>query len=317
MATGYALLDRPQRVRQYNRTRRGGTRPSGVIDVHTFESFPDWVGHDTGVENAIEYLFTRTDYGSYHSGVDSDSTIRLLPWQMEAFHDRFTNPHSVGVSIATQAHKWGQAPRAWRERAVTRAAREAARIADEMHTELGIDVPARWLTQAQAHGRMPGFVRHGTSDPGRRSDPWPAGASEGVLFLAKYRAARTNGQYAGDGEPDSIEGEVMGYYKDRNDFETQIAAAVWGFVSGVENTLPDGAKVNESMRQIMHAVRRSSHTNYARHDRVLAELAALRAEVSVLAASQGLDPAELGRRVDERVDAALAELRITRDSTDD
>lgn len=210
MATGYYLLDNKQRIRQYNEKRRDGTKPSGVFDVHTFESFPDWVGEDTGVENAVRYLLNRADYGSYHSACDSDSTIRLVPWQMEAFHDRFTNKHAVGISIATQAHKWPQAPREWRAKAIRRAAREAARIADEMFDELGIDVPARWLTQAQAHARVPGFVRHGTSDPGRRSDPWPAGAPEAALFLDEYRAARTNGRYANDTRtpsPDLIQEE--------------------------------------------------------------------------------------------------------------
>lgn len=204
MATGYYLLDNKQRKQQYLTKRRNGRKVTGTFDVHTWESAPDWVGADTGLENAIPYLLQRTDYGSYHSANDSDSTRPLVPWWMEAFHDRFTNNFAVGVSICTQAHKWPQAPKVWREAAVKRAAQEAARIADEIYlctdltkvASLKIDAPAVWLTQAQAHAGKPGFVRHGTSDPGRRSDPWPADAPEGELFLTHYKAARKTGRYA-------------------------------------------------------------------------------------------------------------------------
>lgn len=199
----YYLLANKCASPQYNTVRRGDTKVSGVIDVHTWESAPDWIGPDTGLENAVPWLLTRPDPGSYHSACDSDSTMRLVPWWMEAFHDRFTNRHAIGVSIATKADLWDEAPKAWRDAAVKRAAIEAARIADEVYLDGGkhtvvayLDIPARWLTQAEAHARVPGFVRHGTSDPGRRRDPWPNGASEGDLFLKYYMAARQTGRYA-------------------------------------------------------------------------------------------------------------------------
>lgn len=187
---GYYLLDHPNpNYAQCQRVRRNGALVSGVVDIHTSESVPDWVAPDLGAEGVARYIGTRSDPGSYHVIVDGDSTILMAPWSYECWHDRFTNNHAVGISIATQAHKWADAPAAWREAAIRRAAEAAADFARWLKATRGIDVPARWLTQAEAHARVPGFVRHGTSDPTRRSDPWPANAPEGALFLDHYRAA--------------------------------------------------------------------------------------------------------------------------------
>lgn len=190
MFTGFYLLDNPNRVcAQYGGVRRGGDRLSGVIVMHTTESVPDWVGPDTGAETVAEWLTRRNDHGSYHVLVDGDSTVPLAPWDAETWHDIATNTHSVGISIATQAHRWAEAPTEWKDAALRRAAEAAASAARHIKTVTGITVPARWLTREEAHSRVPGFVRHGTSDPANRSDPWPAGAPEETLFLNYYRAA--------------------------------------------------------------------------------------------------------------------------------
>jgi len=50
-----------------------------LISVHTTESFADQLGEDTGAE-AVAAYFTRTaEPASYHTIVDSDSTVRCLP----------------------------------------------------------------------------------------------------------------------------------------------------------------------------------------------------------------------------------------------
>lgn len=190
MGSGFYLLDHPNlSCGQYGAPRRAGGSLSGVIVIHTTESVPDWVGPDTGAENVADWLTRRTDFGSYHVLVDADSTVPLAPWDYETWHDVATNTHSVGISIATQAHRWHEAPPAWRDAALRRAAEAAADAARHIKTTRGIDVPARWLSMAEAHARVPGFVRHGTSDPANRSDPWPAGAPEENQFLNYYRAA--------------------------------------------------------------------------------------------------------------------------------
>lgn len=293
----YAMLVRPPAVTQFLTRRRNGGRVTGTFDVHTFESFPDWVGPDTGLERALGHLFSRLDPGSYHSACDSDSTEPLIPWWYEAFHDRFTNNWAVSVSIATQAHKWAEAPPAWRLAAIRRAAVEAARIADEIFLErdlsrvatLGIDIPAVWLTQAQAHARMPGFVRHGTSDPGRRSDPWPAGAPEGDVFLGFYKAARTTGRYAGvtapliepappAGDPTDVQVllALAGFYSGRLDgnFGPVSVAAVTAYQEKA-GLLVDGWAGPVTLRALEADVSTIV-------DKIMSELGALRRDVAVV-----------------------------------
>jgi hypothetical protein len=163
------LIDHPPAQRQF---RPRAAKPSGVIVVHTAESTPDWVGHDTGAENVAAFIARRSDYGSYHDLCDSDSIVNLVPYDQAAYHDGTgSNDHSYGVSAATQAHKWSEAPREWREATVRNMARAAARYARWLKTNHGIDVPARRISRPKSEARVPGFISHGERDPGRRTDP--------------------------------------------------------------------------------------------------------------------------------------------------
>lgn len=187
MAEPY-LITNPPRIRQF---RERGTTPSGVIVVHTAESTPDWVGHDTGAEAVARFIQQRTTYGSYHDLADSDSIVNLVPYSHQAYGDGTgSNPHAYHVSAATQAAKWDQAPADWRKATAVNMAKAAARYARWLKTEHGITVPARRITRAQSDNRVPGFISHGERDPGRRSDPGPRFPWR--LFLATY-AALTNG----------------------------------------------------------------------------------------------------------------------------
>lgn len=164
------LIDNPPRTRQFRRPRRA--TPSGVIVVHTAESFPDETGPDTGAENVARFIANRSDFGSYHDLADSDSLIQLVPYDAEAFHDGTgSNPHSYGVSAATQAAKWVQMGNEWTDACVRNMARGAARYARWIKREHGVDIPAKRITRAQSEARVPGFISHGERDPGRRSDP--------------------------------------------------------------------------------------------------------------------------------------------------
>lgn len=191
--TGYYFLDYPPVLGQYGTKRRNGASLSGVLELHSSESSPDWVGPDTGAEILARLLSRRTDrFASYTACIDSDSIIKTVPWLYETWHDVHTNNHAIGFAFATQASKWNAAPLNWRNLAVRRMAEATADAAKYVQNTRGIEVPARFLTRSEAHARKPGFVLHGVSDPGRRSDPWvnsPMRAQLEEQFLEEYAAA--------------------------------------------------------------------------------------------------------------------------------
>lgn len=176
----------PQRVAQYGRVRRNGAKPSGVCLLHTAENAPDLIGPDDGAENVAAWLTRRTDHGSYHDLVDSDSIVRLAPYSAETWHDTGTNNHSYGVSAAVRAHEWHKLTPERRAAVVRNMAQAAAGYATWLRSSSGIVVPARRITRAESRAKVPGFLGHGDSDPGRRSDPGPA--FDWDLFLSHYAA---------------------------------------------------------------------------------------------------------------------------------
>lgn len=164
------LEKHPPRTRQFRKPRRA--RPSGVCVVHTAESTPDWVGHDSGAEAVAKFIQGRSDYGSYHDLCDSDSIVPLVPYDAEAYGDGTgSNPHAYHVSGATQAAKWNKAPKAWRDATVKNMAKAAAKYARWVKSKYGVTIPARRITRAQSEAGTPGFISHGERDPGRRTDP--------------------------------------------------------------------------------------------------------------------------------------------------
>lgn len=181
------LIANPPRQTQFRRPRRA--RPSGVVVVHTAESAPDTAGADGGAEAVARFIAGRTDYGSYHDLADSDTIVNLVPYDAEAYHDGTgSNPHSYGVSAATQAHRWPTLPRTWRRATVRNMAKAAARYALWLEAEHGTVIPARRITREQSEARVAGFLGHGERDPGRRSDP---GADfPWSTFLADYARFR-------------------------------------------------------------------------------------------------------------------------------
>lgn len=169
------------------RSRR--EEPSGVIVVHTAENTPDHVAFDGGAEAVARFIATRSDPGSYHDLVDSDSTINLVGYENEAFHDATgSNRHSYGVSVATRGDVWPLAPAVWRAGAVAQAAAAAARYARWLHDRRGITVPAQRISRPQSELRVPGFISHAERDPARRSDPGKA--FPWVEFLAEFSRLR-------------------------------------------------------------------------------------------------------------------------------
>jgi N-acetyl-anhydromuramyl-L-alanine amidase AmpD len=179
------LEEHPPARRQFRSPRRA--RPSGVVVVHTAEATPDTIGTDGAAEAVARFIVRRSDPGSYHDLVDSDTIIQLVPYTAEAFHDGTgSNPHSYGVSAATQAAKWASLPEEWRDRCVQNMARAAARYARWLEAEHNITIPPRRISRAQSENRVPGFISHAERDPARRTDP--GNAFPWRTFLRYYAA---------------------------------------------------------------------------------------------------------------------------------
>lgn len=142
-------------------TRNGGTAAIRCIGIHTAETDPS----PASAENVARWLRdSAPNPASYHSLVDSDSEVELLPDSAVAFGIASFNTPTVHLSFATRAGWWGRYP-AWDDDALDRGARVAARWVRRYN------IPLRWITRTQALGGERGFVRHSTMDPSRRSDP--------------------------------------------------------------------------------------------------------------------------------------------------
>jgi N-acetyl-anhydromuramyl-L-alanine amidase AmpD len=228
------LIDHPPAIRQYRSPRRQS--PSGVIVVHTAESFPDERPPDTGAENVAAFIARRTNHGSYHDLVDSDSIIQLVRYSDEAFHDATgSNPHSYGVSAATQAAKWSQLGPSWVDATVRNMAAASARYARWLHAQRGITIPARIITREQSENRVPGFISHAKRDPDRRTDP---GATfPWNQFLGDYAAIMD-----GDDDMPLSDADVK-----------KVVDAVWHRLTGYTHTDPNTGV--RHAQQFWHAVR--------------------------------------------------------------
>lgn len=168
MATGFYLLDYNPGTRQWTYPRRGA-QLTGTIIVHTAECAMDLEGPDDSAENCARFIANRWDWGSYHRLVDSDSIIKMVPWEYEAWQDSMTNPWAVGISAATQAGKWHTIPADRRDRIYRNLAECGAEFVRYMKLK-GIAVPLRRISGAEARARKPGFCAHGDSGVSR-SDP--------------------------------------------------------------------------------------------------------------------------------------------------
>ncbi|MCP3991883.1 MAG: N-acetylmuramoyl-L-alanine amidase [Actinomycetia bacterium] len=146
---------------------------SGAIVVHTAENNTDTSLPDGGAEAVAGFISRRRDAaGSYHSIVDSDSTVHVGHYEWEMFHDGTGgNRWSLGLSFACRASQWSTLPEAWFNGALRNGAVEAASMARWVQSTVGVAVPAERITAAEYRSAKPGFISHGELDPGRRSDP--------------------------------------------------------------------------------------------------------------------------------------------------
>jgi hypothetical protein len=170
----FYLLDNAQpNTQQWGYPRRGSSL-SGTCIIHTAECAMDFDGADSSAENCAAFITGRSDYGSYHTLVDSDSIIEMVPYEYEAWQDSETNPWAVGISAAVQADNWDTIPAVRRDAIYRNLATAAADFVTYMKSK-GITVPIRRITGQEARNGVPGFCAHGDSgidrhDPGAQFD---------------------------------------------------------------------------------------------------------------------------------------------------
>lgn len=159
----YYLLDNPPASRQFYPSRNTGM--TGGVIVHTTEG----VGGDDSAENTAGFISRRSDAGSYHCLVDTNSTVLMVPDSYTVF----------GVSAS------GYNSRCWM---IAIAARSADLDADNPLTQIEVDRAgaeiaafwlrngfnpfecARWIGEGTKSG--PGLACHGDVQSWDRSDAW-------------------------------------------------------------------------------------------------------------------------------------------------
>lgn len=164
--------------------------PTAIV-VHTTESLADLDGPDSGAENVANWFATNNTPASYHTLVDSDSTVRCLPAGLDgtvahtAFHSAGYNSRTLGVSFAMRADSWPIIPEPWATMILMRAADEVALWC----ARWGIPAVAR--TKTEVDNGATGVTGHGILDPGYRSDP--GGAFPWPRFISMVQQRLTGG----------------------------------------------------------------------------------------------------------------------------
>ena len=160
---GYYLLDNPPASPQFYPSRNNGL--SGGVVIHTTEG----AGGDTAAENTAGFISRRSDPGSYHMIVDTDSSVAMMPDDYVAF----------GVAAP------GFNSKCWM---IAIAARSADLNPDDPRTQaeidrMGAEIAAFWqrngINIAEASQFIgegvkdrPGLAHHGDVQPADRSDAW-------------------------------------------------------------------------------------------------------------------------------------------------
>jgi hypothetical protein len=164
------LREHPPARSQYRSPRRA--RPTGLTVVHTAESIMDTVGPDTGAENVAAFIRRRSEPGSYHDLVDSDSSIQLVRYADEAFQDGTgSNPYALSISFALKATDWPRLSPARRDAFLEQAAVAFHRQQAWLRAHDYPLTPLRRIGPAASELGHAGFITHAERDPDRRKDP--------------------------------------------------------------------------------------------------------------------------------------------------
>lgn len=179
MGTGWYLLDHPNTIQQYRTPRRSTL--SGMVGVHTTEGPLDAIAPDTGAENVANFIVTRSDYGSYHCIVDTDSVVKMAPDEYETWHIAADahNWHSWGISAACRADEWDPDAE-WTKKIISSMGAEIAAFWKRQGF-IDLALNPRWISRAAAIRHEPGLILHGDAQPEDRSDAWKYHPERGRL----------------------------------------------------------------------------------------------------------------------------------------
>lgn len=152
--------------------RRRTAKATGLVVIHTAESILDTIGPDTGAESVARFMVSRTNYGSYHDLVDSDSALQLVPYDCAAFQDGTGSNHvALSISFACRTSDWSRMSSEKRAAFLHQGAvafhRQQAWLRDNKRPT----TPLRRITRLQSEAGVAGFISHAERDPARRTDP--------------------------------------------------------------------------------------------------------------------------------------------------
>ena len=160
---GYYLLDNPPASPQFYTTRN--RELSGGVVIHTTEGS----GGDTAAENTARFISRRSDPGSYHMIVDTDSSVAMMPDFYTAYGVASPGFNSACWMIAIAARSSDLNPDDPRTQAEV----------DRMGAEIvafwqrnGFDVAAASQFIGEDVKNRPGIAHHGDVQPADRSDAW-------------------------------------------------------------------------------------------------------------------------------------------------
>ena len=233
---------------QQRRPRRAPL--SGTVGVHTAESIMDTIGPDTGAENVAAFIASRSDYGSYHVLVDSDSVVVMAGDDAETWHiaesDNFgygMNSHSWGISAACSSHQWDPDDE-WTKRTIAAMGAEIRAFWQRN----GFDVAecARWLTRDQAKNRTPGLVHHGVVQPSDRSDAWVRHPQKPELDQMLLDAIK--GGPAKEWDEMATQDEIRAIVAD--EVKKAIVGIEWAEVAQAMQLIGHGPKDNPTLRDV-------------------------------------------------------------------
>jgi len=275
------LESHPPARSQFRRPRRA--EPSGAIVVHTAENVPDLDGPDGGAEGVAAFIARRSDPGSYHTVVDADSIVRVVPYDAEAYGEGTGgNPYALHLSFACRTTTWDTMDPARRAAMIMNGARAAADMARWLDQERGYPlsrIPAARITADAYRIRLAGFISHAELDPRRRSDPGAAFPWRAFLDLYAQELLMpptTENPYPAEtAEALQLLAQHAGYVGDRKWFGPDALAAL----HRLKNRAEDLATKNVDLAGHNVTLASERDTALANREAAEAEAAALRLEL--------------------------------------